>query len=174
MNCLENNLSKSKDFSKFIKAKHKNESNNSSNLINNSFNHNKIKVNKLNSLNIKKDGDIIEEENLNAVNSNLKYYNTSEAAKDFFLHLFAILYCRCKYNKQIVQEKNIFSNKINKLLSINYLFKKLHLLELLVSKNFSASELNVFHKKYLLNMVNNTSSNLKENCDDSKAFNYDY
>ena len=118
-----------------------------------------------------KEGDrnTFEQENYNLLESTLKYYSTSRAAKDFFLHLLAICYCRCKLNRRVVREKANYSRKINKLLSINYLFKKLHLLEILVAKNFNVHQLSNFHCKYLVNMIGNCNDN-KEVYDDSNAF----
>lgn len=91
---------------------------------------------------------------------------------DFIKVISGQIGCRCQYNKKINLEINYYEKKTNKLLSIDYLFKKLFYIELIISNNFSENQLKEYNKLYLLSFFNNEGGNNTINYDDTDAFNF--
>lgn len=134
-----------------------------------------VKQNNLNTnyvqnlFNFKKNILFINNCNDRLVDTTIPYYSFGSGCKDFFSQLFGFLRCRCGFNKRILTEKDNFLSKANKMLSINYLFKKLFLLEILTKRNFSESELDALHYPYI-NQLINRSNGESYVYDDSDAF----
>lgn len=142
---------------------------NLSNQVSVSFNHSveRIKNQDLLTLDKPKSKD---NANLGLLESAKKYYGSWRAFKDFFLHLLTISHCNCKMNRRVYLEKEHYESRINKLLSINYIFKKFFMLEILVAKNFTSDQLSMYNAKYLFNLLNCKNDVGKMCYDDSNAF----
>lgn len=164
----ENNFIKVADFNKeIIDDKLSNDNNlkfkdkNKNNILN-KFNNNKSSV-------LSKTADFIKKHNNRLLKTTLPYYSKSSNIKDFIGQLFGYLLCTCKFNKRLMNDKQIYQMRIDKMLSINYIFKKFFLLEILAKRNFSNEELEHLHEPYLNQMLFN--SNKQEIVyDDSDVF----
>lgn len=142
-------------------------------IINSFINKMDISKSKISSLNL---NDIEEENkndikiinNYNTLQTTLKYYSNWQAFTDFIAQLFGIFYCKCQFNKSLLQSKENYTRKINKLLSINYLFKKLFLLEKVINSTYNNSQLKTLHAEYIDSLMKDS----KNVCyDDSDVFN---
>lgn len=101
---------------------------------------------------------------LETFSENYSFYSKT---RDFSLQMIGLIFCNSTLNKEILIKKQAYTNKINKLLSINYIFKKFYLLEIIVKKVFNQDEICNFQNNYvskLLNIQNNFDC-----CDDSDA-----
>lgn len=107
-------------------------------------------------------------ENYGLIEVSNVYYSIVDSLKDFFNQLLDKIYCRC--NKKAILEKIQYENKINKLLSINYIFKKFYMLEILLSKSYTSEQLTLYHKKYLVSMLNSKHQTDNFCYDDSCVF----
>lgn len=99
----------------------------------------------------------------------LAYYPNCSAFKNFLGQIFGFFYCKFNFNKEIMYFKLNYRVKINKLLSVNYIFKKFFEVEFIsmqVLNNFNKEDLNL-HSLYL-NQLTSDSSYLKY--DDSEIF----
>lgn len=149
----ETNLIKEIDFNKeIIDDKLNNDNNlklkdkNKNNTLN-KFDNNK----KLSSLS--RTADFIKKHNNRLLKTTLPYYSKSSNIKDFIGQLFGYLLCTCNFNKRLMNDKKSYQMRIDKMLSINYIFKKFFLLEILAKRNFSNEELEHLHEPYLNQML---------------------
>lgn len=103
------------------------------------------------------------------IDTTLTYLSVCNGLKDFFGQLFGMLLCVCKGNKRILFDKEAYLKKINKLLSINYIFKKFFILEILAKRSFTEEELSLLHEDYLKQLL--SEDNKITIYDDSNVFN---
>lgn len=139
-----------------IKRKNVSDNKESVNDNNNNFLNNNILSNSLNEI-----------ENPRLLSSTNKLYMLLDFTMDGisqFLHQF----CCCKFKKNLITQRKNYKKKINALLSINYIFKKFYMLELLSNKILKSEDIINLDNNYISQLARSEESN--ENYDDNNKF----
>lgn len=107
--------------------------------------------------------------NLRLLESTLDTYSNIQACSDYFTQLLNYFKCKGKKNSVLLQQKEIYDNKIKKLLSINYIFKKFFYLELLENMFIDYEQKQLYNEAYLSQLY---ISDNPITFDDSSAFEF--